>query len=162
MHQESGADIHVSTESQQLEAPRPCRILVVDDDELARARLKSHLQSRFDVEVAASGEEALHILATTRCQIVLTDWQMPDMDGLALCRRVRDAVNESYIYVVVLSMRDTKQDVLQGLAAGADDYVIKGAPIEEILARLEIGRRIAGQNGGRIRQIHSEHQRDRH
>jgi two-component system cell cycle response regulator len=150
MHQERSADSpsdlgshrHLSSESQQLEAPQPCRVLVVDDDELVRARLKSHLQPRFDVEVAASGEEALHILATTRCQVVLTDWQMPDMDGLTLCRLVRDAANESYIYVVVLSVRDTKQDVLQGLAAGADDYVIKGAPIEEILARVEIGRRI--------------------
>jgi two-component system, cell cycle response regulator len=150
MHQERsadsspnlGSDIHVSTESQQLEAPPACRVLVVDDDELVRARLKSHLQPRFDVQVAASGEEALHILATMHCQIVLTDWQMPDMDGLTLCRLVRDAANESYIYVVVLSVRDSKQDVLQGLAAGADDYVIKSAPIEEILARVEIGRRI--------------------
>lgn len=137
-----GPDIHVHIESPQLEPPPPCRVLVVDDDELVRARLKSHLQPRFDVEVAASGEEALHILATTHCQVVLTDWQMPDMDGLTLCRLVRDACNESYIYVVVLSVRDSKQDVLQGLAAGADDYVIKGAPIEEIVARVEIGRRI--------------------
>jgi two-component system cell cycle response regulator len=149
MHQECsadssklGSDIHASIESQRHEPPRPCRVLVVDDDELVRARLKSHLQPRFDVEVAASGEEALQILATMQCQIVLTDWQMPDMDGLTLCRLVRDASNEGYVYVVVLSVRDSKQDVLQGLAAGADDYVIKGAPIEEIVARVEIGRRI--------------------
>ena len=73
---------------------------------------------------------------------MLTDWQMPDMDGLALCRYVRTAAYDSYIYVMLLTVRDAQQDILTGLAAGADDYVFKGAPVEEILARVEIGRRI--------------------
>jgi diguanylate cyclase (GGDEF)-like protein len=64
------------------------------------------------------------------------------MDGLALCRLVRMRAEQHYIYVLMLTIRDTRQDVLTGLAAGADDYVVKGASIEEILARLETGRRI--------------------
>ncbi len=98
--------------------------------------------SNFDVELAGSGEEALNLLGGAPCQIVLTDWQMPDMDGLALCRYLRAAHYDSYVYVVMLTVRDSKQDILTGLAAGADDYVLKGTPIEEILARLETGRRI--------------------
>ena len=136
-------DLHDTILAQHMQSVPPCRVLIVDDDDLVRARLAALLRmSNFDVELAGSGEEALSILSAAHCQIVLTDWQMPDMDGLALCRYLRTACHENYIYVVMLTVRDGKQDVLTGLAAGADDYVLKGAPIEEILARLEIGRRI--------------------
>jgi diguanylate cyclase (GGDEF)-like protein len=64
------------------------------------------------------------------------------MDGLALCRSLRSQGNNAYVYVLLLTVRKTKPDVLAGLAAGADDYIVKGAPPEEILARLEVGRRI--------------------
>jgi len=137
------ADLHDTILSHHLSSTMQCRVLIVDDDDLVRARLAALLRmSNFEVEVAGSGEEALRILSSAPCQIVLTDWQMPDMDGLALCRYVRTACYESYIYVVMLTVRDAKQDVLTGLAAGADDYVFKGTPVEEILARIEIGRRI--------------------
>jgi diguanylate cyclase (GGDEF)-like protein len=116
---------------------------VVDDDALVRARLATLLRaSQFDVESAASGEDALRIMAATPCQVLLTDWQMPDMDGLSLCRNIRTGNNDSYVYVLMLTIRDSKEDLLMGLAAGADDYVVKGAPIEEILARVEVARRI--------------------
>jgi diguanylate cyclase (GGDEF)-like protein len=137
------ADLHDTILSHHMGNTVQSRVLIVDDDDLVRARLAALLRmSNFEVEVAGSGEEALRILGTAPCQIVLTDWQMPDMDGLALCRYLRTACHENYIYVVMLTVRDAKQDVLTGLAAGADDYVLKGTPVEEILARLEIGRRI--------------------
>ena len=137
------ADLHDTILSHHLSSSGECRVLIVDDDDLVRARLAALLRmSNFEVEVAGSGEEALRILSKAPCRVVLTDWQMPDMDGLALCRYVRTACYESYIYVVMLTVRDAKQDVLTGLAAGADDYVFKGTPVEEILARIEIGRRI--------------------
>jgi diguanylate cyclase (GGDEF)-like protein len=137
-----GTDLNDTTLSHQLGVALACRVLVVDDDELVRARLKFYLEkSKFEVVVASSGKEALQVLSSTHCQVVLTDWQMPDMDGLTLCRLVRNSASESYVYVVILSIRSSKKDVILGHAAGADDYVIKGAPIEEILARVEIGRR---------------------
>ena len=69
---------------------RQCRVLVVDDDDLIRAQLMALLRlADYDVHEAASGQEALRILDTTSCQIILTDWQMADMDGLSLCRNVR-------------------------------------------------------------------------
>lgn len=127
----------------RLEARESCRVLVVDDDALVRARLSALLSaSQYEVEVASTAEEALRILDATHCHIVLTDWQMPDMDGLALCRVIRLRQYESYIYVLMLTIRDTEHDALTGLAAGADAYLVKGATTGDILVRLEIGRRI--------------------
>jgi two-component system, cell cycle response regulator len=73
---------------------------------------------------------------------LLTDWQMPHMDGLTLCRRVRADQRESYIYVLMLTVRGDQKDLLEGLAAGADDFVVKGGSVDELLARLEVARRI--------------------
>jgi two-component system, cell cycle response regulator len=127
----------------RLNAETPCRVLIVDDDNLVQARLSALLRvSNFEVEVADSGEEALTIMNSRPCQVLLTDWQMPDMDGLALCRIVRADQNENYVYVLMFTIRGSKEDLLTGLAAGADDYLVKGAPVEEILARLEVARRI--------------------
>jgi two-component system cell cycle response regulator len=139
----SHPDFHYGMPTGRLEARESCRVLVVDDDALVRARLSALLNaSQYEVEVATTAEEALRILDSTHCHIVLTDWQMPDMDGLALCRVIRLRQYENYVYVLMLTIRDTEHDALTGLAAGADAYVVKGASTGDILARLEIGRRI--------------------
>jgi two-component system, cell cycle response regulator len=130
---------------------KPCRVLIVDDDPLVRARLCLLLNdARYQVEVAATAEQALEISDTAPCHIVLTDWEMPGMDGLALCRHLRLQNGESYVYILMLTIRNAARDLLAGLAAGADDYVVKGATAEEILARLEIGRRISHGEGMRL------------
>jgi two-component system cell cycle response regulator len=119
-----------------------CRVLIVDDDPHVIRRISSLLTSAgYEVHSAATGEEALRVLDTTVCQIVLTDWHMPDMDGLALCGNLRQRHADGYIYILMLTIRDSTSDILAGLAAGADDYVVKGATPAEILARLEVGRR---------------------
>jgi two-component system cell cycle response regulator len=125
------------------EPTTPCRVLLVDDDELVVRRISSLLQGAgYETHTARTGEEALRLLETTMCQIVLTDWRMPDMDGIALCRNLRRRQGSSYIYILMLTVRDGTNDLLAGLAAGADDYLVKGAPPDEILARLGVGRRI--------------------
>jgi len=135
--------LHDTTIMQQLVPQWQCRVLVVDDDDIVRAQLSNVLKrAHFEVEVAASGEEAIRMLDKANCQIVLTDWQMPGMDGLALCRRVRLEHVQGYVYVMMLTVRGSKQDMLQSLAAGADDYIVKGSSVEEILARMEVARRI--------------------
>jgi len=126
-----------------LGARNDCRVLVVDDDDLVRARLAVLLNdSRYQVAEAATGEQALRVLSTTDCRIVITDWQMPDMDGLTLCRELRLKHSSCYRYIMMLTVRSAESDKLTALAAGADDYLTKRATVEEIMARLEIGRRI--------------------
>jgi two-component system cell cycle response regulator len=138
------------------ESPRPCRVLVVDDDDVVRTSLSAMLKrAHYDVEVAASGEEALRVMGITHCDIVLTDWQMPNMDGISLCRHVRLEFQEDRVYVLLLTVRDTQEDRLAGIAAGADDYIIKGGPINDILERLNAGRcitqaKVSSRNCNRI------------
>jgi two-component system cell cycle response regulator len=127
----------------QLAAPTRCNVLVVDDDELVRTQLASLLRlAGYQVQCAESGAQALSILELGPCEIVLTDWEMPDMDGPSLCKALRLRDNERYTYVIMLSIRNAAADILCGLHAGVDDYVVKGAPAEELLARVEVGRRI--------------------
>jgi len=142
---------------------RRCRVLVVDDDEFARARIAGVLRNAdFDVDAAATAADALRIMHDGDCQILLTDWQMPDMDGLALCRNVRQAGSDRYVYVLMHTVRDSQQDLLAGLAAGADDYLVKGVPVEQFVARMDVARRIAGlrsssnRNQGRSQGIFSD------
>jgi diguanylate cyclase (GGDEF)-like protein len=121
-----------------------CRVLVVDDDVLMRAQLCALLHgSDYEVETATSGEEALRLLRSYPCDIVVTDWQMPVMDGVALCRRVRAMEQHEHVYLLMLTVKSSPQELLMGFAAGADDYVVKGTSSEELIARLEKGRCLA-------------------
>jgi two-component system, cell cycle response regulator len=147
----SADDLHDTILTHRMETSQPCRVLVVDDDDLVRARLTALLRTAdFDVESASNGEDALRIMASRHCQVLLTDWQMPDMDGLSLCRIVRAERSKNYVYVLMVTVRDSKEDLLKGLGAGADDYVVKSAPIEEILARVEVARRITHRENHRL------------
>jgi DNA-binding response OmpR family regulator len=126
-----------------------CRILIVDDDEIVRAQLRRLLRlARFDVHVAGSAHEALHVLGALHFHIVLTDWQMPDMDGLELCRRIRTGLIKSDVYIMVLTVRGTPNDTVRCLVAGADDHLIKNSTNKEILSRMEIARRVAHSAAG--------------
>ena len=121
-----------------------CRVLIVDDDDLIRSWVASLLKrGGYEVCATSSGALAIQILDAMPCDIVITDWAMPDMDGLDLCREIRSRTETASSYVLMLSVRNGTGDVLAGLSAGADDYIFKGATAEEILARLEVGRRLS-------------------
>jgi len=123
--------------------PTQCSVMIVDDDELVRAKFTSLLKmAGYEVHCADGASQALLMLAVRPCHIVLTDWEMPEMDGPSLCRALRLRDGERYTYVMMFTVRNNPSDILTGLGAGADDYVFKGAPIEELLARIEVGRRI--------------------
>jgi DNA-binding response OmpR family regulator len=129
------------TITQRMDPGWQCRVLVVDDDDVVREQLVALLKnSGYAVHGASSGADALRALGSGNCQILLTDWQMPDMDGLDLCRHVRLERRNGDVYVMMLTVRDREQDMLIGIGAGADDYLIKGATNEEILARLAVAR----------------------
>jgi diguanylate cyclase (GGDEF)-like protein len=128
---------------------RSCRILVVDDDVLIRAQLCTILHSAdYAVETAASGEDAWQLLRAYRYDVLITDWQMPKMDGMALCRQVRGTPQYAYVYVLMLTVKQSPNELLAGFAAGVDDYVVKGTSDEELLARLERGRAISKWRAG--------------
>jgi len=121
------------------------QVLVIDDDAMARAATSHVLKkANYEVLTAADGAEALQILRNSNCRIVVTDWEMPVMDGLALCRAIRARQFRGYVYVIILSSHQGAQDTLDGLAAGADDYVTKPFNPAELIMRVKTGERIIG------------------
>jgi two-component system cell cycle response regulator len=119
------------------------RVLIVDDDPLTREHISTLVQNAgFEVLVAESGRDALLQLRRDYCPIVISDWQMPDMDGVQLCRAIRDESFPGYVYLMLLTARDAQQDILHGLDAGADDYLTKRITEAELVARLRTAKRI--------------------
>jgi two-component system cell cycle response regulator len=121
------------------------RVLVADDDASSRLVLaRSLTRWGYEVTEAIDGNEALAILqAADAPQLAIIDWMMPGTDGPDICRQVRRAQNASgYTYIIMLTSRSENRDVVDGLAAGADDYVVKPFQLAELEARVRAGRRI--------------------
>src|ERR1700719_201307 len=118
-------------------------ILVVDDS-LVYHKLVEHAlaEESYSLFFAQNGEEALSLFSAHSPSIVITDWNMPDFSGLELCKRIRAQANCPYTYIIVLTSNSEKESVVQGLAAGADDYLTKPFDPGELLARIGVGRRI--------------------
>jgi len=121
------------------------RILVVDDEEEVRASLRLALELEdHEVVAAADGRDALGALADTPVDAMLLDVSMPGMDGLELCRRLR--ADGSRLPILMLTARDAVDDRVDGLEAGADDYLPKPFALRELLARLKAIMRRAGED----------------
>ena len=118
-------------------------ILIVDDDEAARRVLEAPLRRwGHSVLSAKDGEEAWQTLQGTSVDVVLTDWMMPLMDGLGLCRAIRDMPLPRYVHVVLCTSKDRKEDFLAGLEAGADDFIVKPIDLVELRVRLRAVERL--------------------
>jgi diguanylate cyclase (GGDEF)-like protein len=126
----------------QAAADKPA-ILLVEDDLITR-RLIARLLRRagYEVEEAADGAAALARIQQKFMPILITDWEMPQMDGPTLCQRVRALELEGYVYCLLLTARDAKEHIIAGLEAGADDYLTKPLHEAELFARLKTGARI--------------------
>jgi diguanylate cyclase (GGDEF)-like protein len=120
------------------------RILIAEDDAISRRLLETILGKwGYEVVVALDGEQAWQVLQTENSpRLVILDWMMPGMDGIELCRRVRERLSVPYVYVLLLTARSQREDLLQGMEAGADDYVTKPFDANELKVRLRAGRRI--------------------
>jgi diguanylate cyclase (GGDEF)-like protein len=120
------------------------KILLAEDSVVARQMLGTALTaSGYEVVVAADGEQAWRALQGPDAPVLaLLDWMMPGLDGLEVCRRVREAAREPYVYIIILTGRERPQDVVEGLAAGADDYLKKPFDNQELQARIRTGRRM--------------------
>ena len=119
------------------------QVLVVEDDMIA-AELLDHALTRFDwqVTVASNGLEALEHLQRNDFRLVISDWEMPRMNGLELCRRVREDFAGRYIYFILLTSRSGTQNVVEGLGAGADEFLSKPFNPDELYVRLRVAKRI--------------------
>jgi predicted signal transduction protein with EAL and GGDEF domain len=120
------------------------KILIADDDALTRHLLKKTLkQAGYEVVVVEDGRMALESLSTkVGPRLALLDWLMPGLNGLEVCREIRRHTEYPYIYMILLTSRTSKEDVVKGLEAGADDYLTKPFDLEELKARLRCGQRI--------------------
>lgn len=118
--------------------------LVADDDPVTTAALAGALR-RLDlqVSVAHDGELAWRMIdGPNPPSLAIVDWMMPCLDGPALCRRIRQTPAHSHMYVLLLTARDSRADIVAGLEAGADDYLIKPFDVHELRARIHTGVRI--------------------
>jgi two-component system cell cycle response regulator len=134
-------------------APPVNAVLIAEDDPIFRRILESWFK-RWDYRVTAveNGLDAWEVLQKEDApQLAILDWMMPGMDGLELCRRIRRREQGTYLYVLLLTAKDNKQDVIAGLEAGADDYLTKPFDVDELRARICAGRRILDLQAALIR-----------
>jgi len=123
--------------------PTPLKVLVAEDDLTTRSVLATQIKKLgYLVTSAEDGEEAWGRFTREHPDILVTDWRMPRADGLELCRRVRAADREGYVYVIILTAIDQRTGYLEGMNAGADDFVSKPCDLAELEVRLAVGRRI--------------------
>jgi len=119
------------------------QVLLVDDSRSQRRILSVYLSRwGYSVVEAASGAEALEILETNPIDLIVSDWVMPGMDGLELCRRFRALARESHGYFILLTSKSEKGEVALGLDVGADDFLTKPVAATEFLARIRAGERV--------------------
>jgi two-component system cell cycle response regulator len=119
------------------------KILVADDSPVYRKLVEQSLsRERYTVFFAKNGREAMDLFAEHQPALVITDWSMPDISGIELCQRIRRDYQQVYAYVIILTGNTDKEEVIEGLAAGADDYLTKPFHPGELQARVRVGRRI--------------------
>jgi diguanylate cyclase (GGDEF)-like protein len=120
------------------------KILVAEDDSVTRHLLKISLERwQYEVVLATDGTQAMEILfGKDAPKLAILDWVMPGIDGVDICRQLRERGGGSYIYTLLLTSKGAKQDLLVGLEAGVDDYLVKPFDLLELQARLRSGQRI--------------------
>jgi DNA-binding response OmpR family regulator len=118
------------------------RILMADEDAFSCVVLATRLQKLgYNAVIARDGDEAMTVMRYKNAPaLAIIDWMMPGMDGLEICRRVREA--EKMVYIILLTARGSKENIIGGLRAGADDYLVKPFHAEELQARILVGLRV--------------------
>jgi len=124
-------------------AARSYQILIVEDNLLMRSILEGHLRELgHSVTSVENGRKAVEMLEKGCYPIVITDLVMPELDGLALCRAIREKDHDGYTYIMMLTSQNSKEDMIRGLEAGADEYLIKPISHTELTMRLKTADRI--------------------
>jgi phosphoserine phosphatase RsbU/P len=119
------------------------RVLVADDEPMGALMLSRSLERwGLEVVVAHDGEEAWRMIQDGGIKMAILDWMMPGTDGPELCRRIRKDERHQHMHLILLTARNSRADVVAGLDAGADDYLIKPFDPEELRARVHVGIRV--------------------
>jgi two-component system, cell cycle response regulator len=149
------------TQGSMLSASRgsspPDRVLIAEDDPIFRRVLQSWLQKwNYSVTALENGLDAWQLLQQDDCPpMAILDWVMPGLDGIDVCRRIRSHQQGAYKYVLLLTSKESKEDVVAGLEAGADDYLTKPFDVNELRARVRAGKRILELQGALVK-AHTE------
>ncbi len=119
------------------------RILIAEDEPLSRLLLQTHLQKwGYEVTAACTGAEAWRLFQLGNFPLVISDWMMPEMDGPELVDHIRSSVRTGFVYVILLTAKTQKGDVVAGMEAGANDFVTKPFDVDELRVRVRAGERI--------------------
>lgn len=120
------------------------KILIAEDDPVSRRLLEATLiKWGYEVVVTDDGAEAWEALQQADApSVAILDWMMPHLDGVAICRKLRERENSAYTYILLLTAKGSKSDIAAGLEAGADDYVNKPFNQRELRARIKVGERM--------------------
>ena len=121
------------------------RVLLVEDDVISSELLEHSLASfGYEVTTAQDGQEAQELIRSGRYRLMVSDWEMPNLSGLDLCRRIRARNTGSYIYVILVTSNTGTENIVEALSAGADDFISKPFHPDELRVRLRVGERILG------------------
>ena len=127
----------------RLSASSEAKVLIVEDDPYFRRVLQKRVEAEgFKVMEAGDGREGMKAIVTWEPDVVISDWMMPEVDGLELCQSVKTGLKEAAPYFILLTAKSELSERLLGLQTGADDYVVKPCDHGEILARVRAGVRI--------------------
>ena len=134
------------------------KVLIAEDERVSRTLLARTLSDwGYYVVVSEDGSQAWEMLQDDEpAKLALLDWMMPGTDGVELCRKVREVPRLQHMYLILLTARGSKQDIVEGLQSGADDYVTKPFDAEELRARVQVGARIVrleSELGGRVKEL---------
>jgi two-component system, NtrC family, sensor kinase len=123
-------------------------ILIAEDDLVSRILFKKLVVSLgHQAVLAGDGAKAWDLFTSNEFRMVITDWMMPNMDGLTLCRKIREVKLPHYIYIIIVTAKTEKEDTIEGLQAGADDYIYKPIDPQIFKARIQTGERILRFSG---------------
>lgn len=131
------------------------KVLIAEDDVISRSALERNIREwGYEVHATGNGEDAWDSIQSGDIRLAILDWEMPKIDGIELCRKIRHEVQEKreeYIYVILLTGKDKQDEIVQGLTAGADDYITKPFYFPELKVRLQKGEKILLREDARIK-----------
>jgi len=119
------------------------KVLIIDDEAVSRKKLERFAQNLgYETSVAEDGNEGWNLWYLERPKIVITDWIMPKMQGPELCRKIRENEGCQYTYLIIVSSKEGREDLMEGMEAGADDYITKPVTKAELAIRIKAGERV--------------------